>query len=382
MGHAAAGGRPRSGLPAAGLVKGSNPHAVIYSGGSRLCLSPHSRSPSSHVRGKRGLCVGMSKHAKATAVKLFNSIDRRRVRDTWFSTCTLPASESMSVKRFKATLERYFARVQRAWGDRLSWYWAMEPTAAGVFHLHAILVWVEEPPSLRRFRAWNDLAWSSSTRCTHPSHRRAACNVQQARHWGGVRSYLSGYLSPAKWACWTGGPTGRVHGVRNRHLLPISPDHLELTPSARAILQRAVAKLRARRCSGAWTICRDTGKRLQSWADKLPACSHAARELIKHLARVGHSSTSMKLTRRRARFWRNECGWIEERETRNGVEGPPRIMPEREDEFGRPLPTWARGPTELQLDHLQGVRLVEWAVREDIRRRAEQRRFDELGVPF
>jgi hypothetical protein len=322
----------------------------------------------------------MSRHAKASATRLFTSIDQKRVKDSWFSTCTVPSAESMGVADFKLVLARYFARVQRAWGERLAWYWAIEPTEAGTLHLHGILMWVGDPPSLVRFREWNDLAWSSSTRCKHPSHRKTACNVQRARSWAGVRSYLSGYLAPSKWSHWTGGETGRVHGVRNRHLLPITPvDHV-LTPAALSILRRAVAKLRSRRASGMWTLDRETGKRIQTW--KLPACPRASRALVKHFAAVAHAHPTMKIIRRRARFWRAEVAWVEERVTVNGRESRPRVVPEVVDEFGRGVPSWSRGPSEVQIRDVQALRLIEWAIREDLRRQQEQRRFDDLGVPF
>jgi hypothetical protein len=322
----------------------------------------------------------MTRSAKVSATRLFTSIDQKRVAESWFSTCTVPSAESMSVAEFKRVLLRYFATVQRAWGERLAWYWAIEPTEAGTLHLHAILMWVGAPPSLVRFREWNDLAWSTSTRCKHPSHRKTACNVQRARSWAGVRSYLSGYLAPSKWSHWTGGETGRVHGVRNRHLLPITPVDHELTPAAMAILRRAVAKLRSRRASGMWTVDRETGKRIQRWS--LPACPRVARALVKHFASVAHRSLSMKIIRRRARFWRSEVAWDQETVIVNGRESRPRVVPHVVDEFGRGVRSWSRGPSELHIRDSQAQRLIEWAIREDLRRQHEQRRFDELGVPF
>jgi hypothetical protein len=285
----------------------------------------------------------------------------------------------MLMDQFKVVLDRYFARVQRAWGERLAWYWAIEPHESGVLHVHMILMWVGGPPSLVRFREWNDLAWSSSTRCKHPSHRKVACTVEVARSWGGVRSYLSGYLAPSKWSHWTGGETGRVHGVRNRHLLPITPVDHELTPAALSILRRAVAKLRSRRASGMWTIDRETGKRIQKWS--LPACPRAARHLIKTFARIAQASLTMKIIRRRARFWRAEVAWVEETVIVDG-RSRSRVVPEVVDEWGRGVSSWSRGPSELQIRDTQALRLIEWSIREDLRRQQEQRRFDDLGVPF
>lgn len=375
------GGCPRSGLPAPGLVKGSNCYARSFVGGTRLVLhSPPRAVGGRRTKGIRGKCCGMSKHAKSTATKLFTSIDHSRICDTWFTGFTLPEQEAMSVPEFKKVLARYFARVQRAWGERLSWYWAMEPQASGVLHVHCIMMWVSPPPSLTTFRKWNDAAWAQSTRCKHPSHQRTACSVERARSWSGVRSYLSLYLGHKKWAHWTGGETGRVHGIRNRHLLPIRPVDYVLTPAALAILRRAVAKLRGRRCSGMWTIDLDTGRRIQKWT--LPVHPQAAREFVKTFARIAVGNPGMKIIRRRGRFWRAEVAWVEEKTIANGKESAPRIVPEVVDSFGCGIPSWSRGPAELQIRHAQAERLVEWAIREDLRRQQAKREFEALGVPF
>jgi hypothetical protein len=129
-----------------------------------------------------------------------------------------------------------------------------------------------------------------------------------------------------------------------------------------------------------WTLDRETGKRIQTW--KLPACPRASRALVKHFAAVAHAHPTMKIIRRRARFWRAEVAWVEERVTVNGRESRPRVVPEVVDEFGRGVPSWSRGPSEVQIRDVQALRLIEWAIREDLRRQQEQRRFDDLGVPF
>lgn len=318
----------------------------------------------------------MSKHAKQTAVKLFQSIDREAINDTWFITCTLPAGENMPVGEFKKVLARYFARLQRAWGDRLAWYWAIEPTAAGTWHVHMIAMWCRgSAPLWRKFVAWNDLAWASSTRCKHPGHQRSACNVDRARSWAGVVVYLSGYLSPAKWAHYTGGDTGRVHGVRNAQLLPIKPEAVVLSKTALTLMRRAVTRIIGRRRAGTWVVDLETGKRKRQ-----PGCdqvdSNAARESRKLWSRVSMGAAyrdQCKIIRTRGRAHWRVVEWEDEFsvtfDTRTGklCETFLRSAPREVDTWGRPVATMCIGPSVLRIPYAQSSRLLRWAISEAAR---------------
>ena len=168
----------------------------------------------------------------------------------------------MTIKGFHAVLHRYFERMNRAWGTELAWYWAIEPTEAGQWHLHMIAMWVRITPKqafdrFPKFIEWNDLAWAECTGSDELKQRvkdgnSAACRVEGSRHWGGVMRYLAGYLSPEKWAGYSGGPTGRVHGCRNRRLLPINPEQHVMSDRAVKLFRRQVTRIAGRRKSGAW----------------------------------------------------------------------------------------------------------------------------------
>lgn len=318
----------------------------------------------------------MSKHAKQTAVKLFESIDRASIKDTWFITCTLPRGENMPVGEFKKVLARYFARLQRAWGDRLAWYWAIEPTEAGTWHVHMIAMWCRgSVPLWKKFVAWNDLAWSSCTRCTHPGHRRSACNVDRARSWAGVVVYLSGYLSPAKWGHYTGGDTGRVHGIRNGQLLPIRPETTELSDTSMQVLRRAVARIIQRRRAGVWVVDRETGarKRQPGLAREIDPVKR--RHMSKALARIAaQPGCKLKLIRTRGRAhwrmveWEDELSVTFDAKTGARREMYLRQRPRREDEYGRPVGTVCVGPSVIRIPYTDSSRLIAWAVAEGRRR--------------
>jgi len=318
----------------------------------------------------------MSKHAKQTAVRLFESIDRSGVLDTWFITCTLPAGENMEIGEFKKVLARYFARLQRAWGDRLAWYWAIEPTEAGTWHLHMIAMWCRgSVPLWRKFVAWNDVAWSSSTRCKHPSHRRSACNVDRARSWAGVVVYLSGYLSPAKWAHYDGGETGRVHGVRNGQLLPVRPETVALSKTAMTLLRRAVARVISRRRAGVWVVDRLTGARKRQPAIDRIIDPAKRRQTAKWLAQCAMKSPTHKLVRTRGRSHWRVVEWDDEFSVTFDANGKMREMfvrhvPRKQDTWGRPVATACVGPSVLRIPYAQSAKLIAWAVAEG--RRAEE----------
>lgn len=240
-----------------------NNTVTIYGGGARVTLPRQRANARVQGGGVRRQCVGMTKDARRSASKLFQSIDRKGIAATWFITCTLPADEVMSVKQFHVVLHRYFERMNRAWGTELAWYWAIEPTAAGQWHVHMIAMWVRITPEQAfkryyKFIEWNDRAWAESTGLKHriDDLKKAACNVQGAKHWGGVMRYLSGYLSPEKWAGYTGGPTGRVHGCRNRRLLPINPENHVMSERAIKLMRRQITRIHGRRKSGRWLKCK------------------------------------------------------------------------------------------------------------------------------
>jgi hypothetical protein len=350
-----------------------------YRGGSRLTLPKEGKCGRGGRRGARRSCHGMTKFAKRTAERIFNEVDRSRVLATFFGGMTLPADENVSPQEFKKILQRYFAAFFRRWADRAFIYWAMEPTELGTWHVHPIICWVKQVPSLRDFREWNDVTWARSTRCKHPDHQRVACNITRARHWGGVRSYLATYLKVSKWKAWVeshpGVDTGRVHGLRGAHLVPRSPESIVLSPEGLAILRRAVGRFLSKKSGGTWTEDIDTGNRTRI---KLPVHPQRRRELIKSIAEVSQRN-GFKLLRRRRRFFRNMTEWDEERDVLpDGREVNPRLVPHCVDDWGRPVPH-GFGPSCLQgvryPDELR--RLVEWADRESLRR-AEERE----GLPF
>lgn len=362
-----------------GLSKVQSSTARFYKGGSRLVLPPdRSRELLGYGNagrprgGPRGVCRGMSRHAQATARRWFNSIDVTGVAATWFATMTVPADEAFDVREFKRVIERYFARLLRAWGDRLFWYWAIEPTAAGVLHLHACFFWVSSPAGLSQFRRWNDHAWASSTRCVHPSHQKTACNVERSRSWRGVRSYLAGYLSPEKWAHWDGSETGRVHGVRNRGLVPVNPEEVPLSPMAEGLLRRAVAKVRARRTRGVWRICPDgrreplhrVGILTNPWCD--------GRAMVKTARRAGEV---IKVSKGRVHRREVLTEWTEEflQDGRGRLRRLGMVVTGREHR--------SFGPRELELVESECRRLIRWAVAEAARREEFERECLEADFP-
>lgn len=350
------------GAPAALGLSKAQALTRVYRGGFRLVLPRVSHGGGGKVGGRRQACRGMSRHAAKTARRWFNSIDSSKVTTAWFSGMTIPAQERMSIKEFKKVLERYFACLQRAFGDRLFWYWAIEPHADGRPHVHVVFFWVSRAPTLWAFRKWNDLTWARSTRCQHPSHLKAACSVNKLRSWTGARSYLMDYLSVDKWAAWDGSETGGVHGVRNRQLVPVTVEDVDLDPLGQKLARRLVAKIRGRRGRGVW-LCPENGKRVALHRGQLPVDPNEARAYIKRLRAAGATVKCSK-----GRTHRNE------------------LHREWADEFkdGRYLGLvfcgeyiWAQGPSELYCREAENWRVIDWA-----RREAARREETNMHLPF
>ena len=350
----------------------------LYVGGERLCLPKQARGPR-RGGGKRSRSRGMSKNAKAVAVRCFKSIDQRRIESTWFMTNTLPSNFYCPIHEFKRILERYFARLTRAFGDRLAWYWAIEPTQAGQWHLHMIAFWVKDAPTQKarwlKFREWNDKAWHQATKVPDEAHLRAGCRIEAARSWKGVTCYLSGYLSPQKWSHYDGPDTGRVHGLRNGGILPVDPVDHAMTPRAVAMLRRLTAKLRSHRASGVfcyWLNEDGTVEKRQRQPGSFPREVDPQKERMqnKWLAETAMKNPRrLKLRRVRPRFYRNEAEWCDEFQIdRHGKQKHIGVRPVVEDEWGQPLKSHAFGPSELHIPWAHALRMIEWAVQEDRRR--------------
>ena len=344
----------------------------------------------------------MTKSSKRSVHCFFDTIDRRSIKASWFMTCTLPASFACSAVEFKRILGRYFAALTRAWGDSAAWYWVIEVTEQQQWHVHMLWMWVKNPQTDRekweKFRDWNDLVWHRSTRVTDPRHQRVACQIKPVRHFEKTLNYMIGqYFTPKKWEHYTGGPTGRVHGVRNAWLLDPVVEETAITPGAAALLRRAAGRLRQKRFSGFFWIKEGKKRERVELPDmNVPGIPNYRRHLVKTLGRMAIGrEKEVRFKRCKTRSFMNAVEWEDEfqvgptgRETHIGVV-PHRVLSAAECEAkpftwflnkksgrwekkwhsaGDAAPSYAFGPSDLRIPWEQAQRLIAWAIKEDRRR--------------
>jgi hypothetical protein len=174
------------------------------------------------------------------------SIDRRAVLCIFFASLTVPAGECdwKGLERHRKVWE---GRLKRKWGPLhpFAMVWKKEPQKNGTPHLHCMLFWLKTAPTLREFREWNDEAWADVVKSSNPAHRRVGCNVTRMNSWNGVSWYASKYMSKGENALRA--ETGKIWGVTNRELMPVSIQTVYVDEEAGKRIRRAVRKLQQRR---------------------------------------------------------------------------------------------------------------------------------------
>lgn len=193
---------------------------------------------------KRGKVRCFSRAAAARLRRAVDSVDRRCVVQVWFVTCTVRLGE-VTWDEFEKVRRRYDARMIRRWGKRATGVWKKEPQKSGNPHLHLMLMWLTEPPSITEFREWHDAAWLQCVQGTCPAANMAICEVKEMRSWFGAQWYCAKYLE--KMQPHFEGTRGKLWGYFNRKCFPRTW-HREILPQAVGVrMVRVCRKLQERR---------------------------------------------------------------------------------------------------------------------------------------
>lgn len=221
----------------------------IARGGNRARVTEVGR-PRPGRGGTRGKVKGFSRSSRCNMLDLVHSVDRRGVLVTFFATLTVPRGEGdwSVMERHRRT---WMKRFEREFPGRAFVVWKKELHKSGTVHLHALIFWVVDPPRLVEFRAWNDDAWADTVKSPNPWHRKVGCRVEIMRGWNGVGHYCAKYL--AKDQDGLRADTGRIWGVHNRKLLPVTND-VQHVPRAVGIKARRVLRHLQKRRREKWFI--------------------------------------------------------------------------------------------------------------------------------
>jgi hypothetical protein len=199
--------------------------------------------------GARGKVQGFSAASRLNMLRAVHAIDRQGVVERFFGTLTVPRGEGTWAGMEKHR-RNWLKRFDRRWPGAAFIVWKKELHKSGTVHLHALIFWVREAPRVKEFRAWNDDAWADVVKSSNPWHRRVGCRVERMHSWNGVGHYCAKYLAKDQEHVSEG--TGRIWGIHNRELVPVSIDVQRLPGAAGVRVKRALRKLQARRREKWW----------------------------------------------------------------------------------------------------------------------------------
>ena len=201
---------------------------------------------------KRGTIKGLSPAAALRLKRAMLSVDGSRVVASFFVANTVPAGE-FGWDDCRVFLRRYRTRFERRWSGVVA-FWVKELTNTGTPHLHFVILWLSAPPSLTEFRAWNDDAWASVVRSSHPRHREVGCRVDLVRSYAGSAAYLSSYLKKKVVKDEAGNEveqrqsdTGRMWGIIGKSHLPVTWDREVVSAEQGKTITRTLRRLRVKK---------------------------------------------------------------------------------------------------------------------------------------
>lgn len=165
--------------------------------GSCSSLSRH--GDSSGGGGIRSAISTFSKQSRMRAIKLINSIDRKRISTIiYFITLTYPKSFPLFHADCKKHLDIFSKRLFRMYPGSF-FFWRMEYQQRGAPHFHILLFFPcnsSTPISeISAFKHWCSLSWYEICDTNDIAHYSAGTNCTRMKSWKGVSHYVSKYFS-------------------------------------------------------------------------------------------------------------------------------------------------------------------------------------------
>lgn len=171
------------------------------------------------INTKRGAIKGFSHASRLRMLELLGLIDQSRVKCTFFMTLTIPSQDACTWPELERHRRVYLHRFSRRWDtDHCFVTWKKEVgEVGGLLHLHALVFWLRDVPTVKEFREWNDVAWAEVVKSVNPHHQQRGCRVEKMNTWNGVKFYASKYL--CKDQLQPEEETGRIWGIAFRQAM-------------------------------------------------------------------------------------------------------------------------------------------------------------------
>ncbi len=232
---------------APGLSTAHNCTLTTYTGGQYAELRPPELLGKVGGGGTRGHISGFSKASRRRLQRLLAVIDQGRQAVPLFVTLTYPGEFPSDPAVCAGHLRAFRARMHRRYG-KFAAVWRKEYQRRGAPHYHLLLFLDRLPEQLRAdvSRLWYEVVASGDER-----HLRAGTQVVQVKSWRGARGYAAKYMGKLETLHASADPlvglpqgsTGRLWGVWNRALLPITAEQYYVNLRGYFLIRRCLRRL-------------------------------------------------------------------------------------------------------------------------------------------
>jgi hypothetical protein len=211
-------------------------------------LSP-SRHPSGGIRDR---VRGFSRASRRNLLLRLASINRsafRAFKGRLISiTLTYPHKYPEDPEVCKNHLKALRKRLQRKCGDCAA-LWRLGIQQRGAWHFHLLLFARPSIGPVRELRRFISSAWYEITGKVSEGHLHAGTRVEAVRKWKQATSYVERYLAKSE-EFPEGLQTGRIWGVWNKELLPVSWETTKVSLKDAYKIRRIYRKLARKKGSG------------------------------------------------------------------------------------------------------------------------------------
>jgi hypothetical protein len=202
--------------------------------------------------GTRDKVRGFSRASRRNLLRRLASINRaafKAFKGRLISiTLTYPHEYPEDPEVCKNHLKALRKRLQRKCGDCAS-FWRLGIQKRGAWHFHLLLFMGPSIGPLSDLRRFISSSWHEVTGKVSEGHLRAGTRVETIRKWKEATSYVERYMAkPEEFP--EGLETGRIWGIWNEELLPVSWETVEVSLRDAYQIRRIYRKLAKRRGSG------------------------------------------------------------------------------------------------------------------------------------
>jgi hypothetical protein len=202
--------------------------------------------------GTRDKVRGFSKASRRNLLRRLASINRSAFRGfkgrMIFVTLTYPGEYSDDPVLCKRHLKAFRKRLQREF-EPFAAFWRLGIQQRGAWHFHLLLFVGPSLGPIDELRRFISSSWYEVTGKVSEGHLRAGTRVVAVKRWREVTSYAERYMAKSE-EFPEGLQTGRIWGIWNKELLPVSWETVQVSLRDAFKIRRIYRKLARKKGSG------------------------------------------------------------------------------------------------------------------------------------